>query len=377
VDVERLSGQAFLAAIVDSSDDAVIGKGLDGTILTWNRAAERMYGYSAQEAIGRNIDLLIPPGQADELPGILAKIRGGERIEHYQTLRQSRDGRYHEVSLSVSPVQDETGRVVAAATIARDISRRRYTERALVETNKALQQALAVRDRFLHMMNHELRTPLNSILGFIGVLLMGVSEPLTAAQRRHVETISVNADRLRYLVDALLELVEVETGSRAVSLAPVDARDLARKAGERLARHVNDRGSQIDIEVPDTPVMVETNAEIVSKVLSRASDNALTHGLAKTITISVQPPARPDGRLVRVSVADDGLGISAERLVGLRTAFERGEATAEALPGTGLGLYLSYRQLAGIGVSLDISSAPDQGTVVTIGLPFLSPVATT
>ena len=121
----------FLAAIVDSSDDAIIGKDLDGVILTWNRGAERLYGYTVQEIIGRSISVLIPEGQPDELATVLGRVRAGQRAEHYETVRRAKDGHLVDVSLTVSPIKDATGQVVGASAIARDISARKRADTAL------------------------------------------------------------------------------------------------------------------------------------------------------------------------------------------------------------------------------------------------------
>ncbi len=132
--------QAFLAAIVESSDDAIVGKSLDGIILTWNRAAERLFGYTAEEAVGRPISLLVPPERPNEMPSILSAVRRGERLDHFETERIAKDGRRLQVSLSVSPIRDAEGRVVGAAKIARDITRRKWAERALAESEARFRQ---------------------------------------------------------------------------------------------------------------------------------------------------------------------------------------------------------------------------------------------
>lgn len=112
----------FLASIIDSSDDAIIGKDLDGVILSWNAGAERIYGYTADEAVGRRIDMLIPPDRPDELPGVMERLRRGERIEHYETVRVTKEGRHIDVSLTISPIRDAEGTIIGASAIARDIT---------------------------------------------------------------------------------------------------------------------------------------------------------------------------------------------------------------------------------------------------------------
>ncbi len=132
-----------LAAVVESLDDAILSKTLDGVILTWNGAAERMYGYTAAEAIGRSVTMLVPPGLQHEVPQILAALRRGERIGHYETVRQRKDGTRFYVSLSISPIEDAAGRVVAASTIARDVSERRRSEELIRRLTAELEEQVA------------------------------------------------------------------------------------------------------------------------------------------------------------------------------------------------------------------------------------------
>ena len=135
----------YLAAIVDSSDDAIIGKTLDGTIISWNRGAEHMYGYTADEAIGQPISILVPIDHPDELPAIMGRLRRGERIDHYKTVRIRKDGRRVEISVTISPVRDADGTIIGASAIARDIS----------EQEKAIEEALRLREDFIAIAAHE------------------------------------------------------------------------------------------------------------------------------------------------------------------------------------------------------------------------------
>jgi diguanylate cyclase (GGDEF)-like protein/PAS domain S-box-containing protein len=142
--------KAFLAAIVDSSVDAIIGKNLDGVILSWNRGAERLYGYPAADMVGKPVSTLVPPGHEDDVPQILASIRRNEKVANYETRRRARDGRILDVSLTVSPVCDADGNVLAAATIARDITeRKRLDERLMHLVYHDDLTGLANRRRFL------------------------------------------------------------------------------------------------------------------------------------------------------------------------------------------------------------------------------------
>src|SRR5260370_24759704 len=168
---ERVEMAALrLAAIVESSDDAIIGKTLEGIIVDWNRGAERLYGYTAAEVVGRPISLLIPRDRPDELPAIMETLKRGERIDHYETERITKEGRRISVSVTISPIRNAAGRLVGASAIARDVSERRQIEREREELLAREQQARAVSeaavrvgDEFLSIASHGLRSPLATV----------------------------------------------------------------------------------------------------------------------------------------------------------------------------------------------------------------------
>src|SRR6266404_4123729 len=177
---------ARLAAIVDSSNDLIVSKTLDGIITSWNPAAERLFGWTAAEAIGRPITLIIPEAQRAEEDDVLARVRRGERVEHFDTVRVTKDRRLVDVSITVSPVRDSAGRIVGASKIARDISERRRIEAERAQflareraAREEAERANRAKDEFLATVSHELRTPLNGVFGWARMLQSADMDDLT------------------------------------------------------------------------------------------------------------------------------------------------------------------------------------------------------
>src|SRR5437763_7943178 len=172
--------QALLAAVVEDSDDAILSKNLDGTILTWNKAAERMYGYRPEEVIGKNVSMLLPPDRPQEVREILQRLRLGEKIEHYETRRRTKDGGIVYVSLTISPVRDTDGKVFGASTIARDITQTKMAEEALRNSER-----LAVAGRMAATVAHEINNPLETVTNVL--YLLSRNQGLDEGARQHLK----------------------------------------------------------------------------------------------------------------------------------------------------------------------------------------------
>src|SRR6267154_2696199 len=230
-----------LAAIVDSSDDAIIGKDLNSIITNWNQGAERIFGYSAEEMIGTSIMRLIPPERQGEEEEILSCLKRGERFEHFETVRTTKEGRPLHVSLTISPIKDANGRVVGASKIARDITDRKLSEEALREAQKAADAANAdrqrlleseraarseaerasrMKDEFLATLNHELRTPLNAVLGWATALRAGHFP--TEEFEQGLETIERNARVQAQIIEDLLDMSRIISGKVRLEVQETD-----------------------------------------------------------------------------------------------------------------------------------------------------------
>src|SRR5262249_49994329 len=216
-----------LAAIVESSDDAIVGKDLNGVVTSWNSGAERLFGYTAEEMIGTEIVRLVPPERPDEEPAILTRLRRGETIDHYETVRLKKDGTRISVSLTVSPIIDANGKVIGASKIARDITQKKQAEKEreelLAREHSARSEAEAanrIKDEFLATLSHELRTPLTAMLGWLTMLSSGRLDDETS--KHALDTVERNARAQAQLIEDLVDVSRISGGKMQLEIKPVD-----------------------------------------------------------------------------------------------------------------------------------------------------------
>src|SRR6266478_8400594 len=231
----EIQAAALLAAIVDSADDVIISKTLEGIITYWNKAAERIFGYTAEEAVGRNIKLIIPTDLHPEEDEILARLRRGEKIDHFQTIRQAKDRRRIDISLTVSPIRDAAGNVIGASKVARDISLQKRIEgereEALARAEAAyrqVQEADRAKDEFLATLSHDLRSPLTAIVSWATLLVSGKLRD-EQAQRAYAAILR-GAEMQTPLVNDLLDVSRIITGK----LASISKPSISRTRYSRL-----------------------------------------------------------------------------------------------------------------------------------------------
>ena len=360
--------RARLAAIVESSDDAIIGKTLDGVITSWNPAAERLYGYAAGEVIGQAISILIPPEQPDELPQILAQIRAGKRIAHYETVRVRKDGVRLDVSLSISPVRDGSGRIVGAATIARDIGERKRAEaeraeltRQLARYTAELEAANRELEAFSYAVSHDLRAPLRSIDGFSQALLEDYGDRLDAPGQDYLRRVRAATQRMGELIDDLLELARVTRAE--LRREPVDLSELARGIVERLREA--EPGRQVEFVIAGA-LAAEGDPRLLRIVLENLLGNAWKFTSGRPNARIEFGSADRDGERVYF-VRDNGVGFDmayAQRLFG---AFQRLHTSAE-YPGTGVGLATVQRIIHRHGGRIWAEAQPEAGATFSFAL---------
>jgi PAS domain S-box-containing protein len=317
-----------LAAIVESSDDAIVGKDLDGVITSWNAAAERMFGYPPEEAIGRSIRMLIPADRQSEEDTVLARIRAGETVDHFETVRQRRDGTTLAISLTVSPIKDEQGTVIGASKVARDISVRAQLARDAA-------QASRLKDEFLAVLSHELRTPLHAIVGYSKLVRMGVLDgaKLTDA----VDAIERNAHLLGQMIDDILDVSRIVAGKTRLDVQPLELPLVIHNAVSTVQPAADSRGVRLEIVIDPRAGVVSGDPARLQQVVWNLLSNAVKFTPKGG---RVQVRVERVNSHVEIVVSDTGVGIAPEFLSRVFDQFAQAETGLTRRSG-GLGLGLS------------------------------------
>ncbi len=352
--------QARLAAIVESSEDAIISKTLDGVIRSWNSGAERLFGYAAEDIIGRPIALIIPADRLDEEHEILARIARGERIEHFETVRVTKHGDLIDISLSISPIRDGSGRIVGASKVARDISDRKRAEEALREADRR-------KDQFIALLAHELRNPLAPLRNGLQVMRLASSDANAVAQAHHM--MERQLGHMVRLIDDLLDISRISQNKMELRRSPVLLADIISSAVETANPAIEASGHQLAISLPIEPIYLDADLTRLAQVFS----NLLVNSAKFT---------EPGGRIwldakqrspeVIVSVRDTGIGIPADSLSHIFEMFSQVNRSTEQSGGLGIGLALVKGLVNAHGGSVSAASdGPGKGSIFTINLPLL------
>ena len=330
--------QARLAAIVESSDDAIVSKTLDGVITSWNAGAQRIFGYTPEEAIGKSIVMLMPPDRVEDEPKILQRLRRGERVEHFETVRVTKDGRQIEVSVTISPLRDGTGRIVGASKIARDISLQKTFQRELQRAKEAAESANRAKDHFLSILSHELRTPLTPALAALG--LMERRGDLNPQLREEIDMVRRNVETEARLVDDLLDLTRISRGKLELRMEVVDVHAIARHVLATFQQEIDAKGLESSVALRAREHFVWGDANRLQQVFMNLLSNAIKFS-PEGGTVSIRSANPVDGRL-HIEARDTGIGMDAQTLARIFQPFEQGEqTTSRHFGGLGLGLSIS------------------------------------
>ena len=420
--IPRSNPEAWLAAIVESSDDAIVGKTLDSVIRSWNSGARRLFGYEAAEIVGKPVYALIPPELHHEEPEIIARLLDGDRVDHYETVRVRKDGSRIEVSLSVSPIRNAAGEIVGAAKVARDITeakRLRRAERELLEqlqeltteleqqieeaqslqeeveqTNNELltsltdaesmrvqaetarreaddarrsaEEANAAKSQFLATMSHELRTPLNAIVGYIDLLDVGVHGPLTDAQREDLARIRRSEEMLHRLIEDVLSFARLESGKIEYRYEDVVLDQFLATLEGFITPRLAQKNLGYRFDPTGAMVTVSMDRDKVEQIML----NLLTNAVKFTDRGHIEVCCVVTDGTFRIDVKDTGRGIRAPLLASIFEPFVQGDRSlTRSAEGSGLGLSISQQLALAMGGDINVESILGEGSTFSLVLP--------
>ena len=366
---------ARLSAIVDSSDDAIISKTLDGIVTSWNAGAERIFGYSSQEMVERPITTLIPEDRLYEERDIIEKVSRGERIDHFETVRRRKDGTLIDVSVTISPLRNSEGRVVGASKIARDVTHRKRTEeeirrlnqdleRRVLERTSALREMLHELDTFAYTVAHDLRGPARAIQGFSTLLLEELVPGRLEEARKLAARIAAGSERMEALIRDILAYSRLSR--EEVSLVPLETGAIVLDIVREHAEEISSKAADVRAKGP-FPWAIGSDM-----LLRQALTNLLTNALKFARTgqsprVRIRAEHRQEGR-VRVWVEDDGIGIAPQHQRKLFQVFARLHA-GDKYPGTGIGLAIVRRAMERMNGGCGVLSEEGVGSRFWIELP--------
>jgi PAS domain S-box-containing protein len=349
----------LLAAIVESSHDAIVSKTLQGIITSWNAAAERLFGYTAAEAVGQPITLIIPSEKHQEEEGILARLRAGERIDHFETVRRTKDGRLLQISLVISPIRDGSGKIIGASKVARDITLQKQAEAVLKESDRR-------KNEFFAIVSHELRSPLAPLLSAAELIKHKVPE---GELRSASEVVHRQVARMSRLIDDLLDVSRINTGKVSLRKERLDLAVAINNAIETSRPLIDKWKHHLTVRLPAEPIFLEADSGRLSQVFSNLLDNAAKY-TDPGGRIWLEAGRENDVAVVRVR--DTGVGIAPEKLSSVFSLFmQESQGLTRSRGGLGIGLTVVSKLVELHGGTVTVTSAGlGRGSEFTVRLPL-------
>jgi PAS domain S-box-containing protein len=357
---ESAAASLRLSAIVESSDDAIIGKTLEGIITSWNPGAQKMFGFDAQEAIGQSMSIVIPPERQDEEAQILERIAKGEHIKHFETERITKDGGRIAISATVSPIVDAKGRILGVSKIARDIGERKKFIAALESSNLELQ-------RFAYVASHDLQTPLRSIVSFAELLQKSLAGTIDEEAADWLHRVVTSGEQMQTLIQDLLAYARIDSPQHVSQ--PVDLNKTFDAAKEFLFAAIQESGAEVSRG--QLPTVMGDPSQLL-QLLQNLMGNALKY---RSTTRDLKPKVEVsseslDGKHV-IFVADNGIGIDPKQHDKIFELFQRLHSS-RIYPGTGFGLAVCRRIVERLGGRIWVQSEPGCGSRFCFSLPASS-----
>ncbi len=360
-----------MASIVDSSNAIIIGKTMDGVIRAWNRGAEHVYGYKAEEVIGFPVNIIVPHALKNDLKTVTDKIKAGERVENFETHRICKNGKMVEVSLSLSGIKDEKGALTGISVVGQDITRQKQLERELIAEKERAEEATRIKSLFLANMSHEIRTPMNAILGFAEILSQRIKDPIL---HEYLASMQSSGKALLNLINDLLDFSKAESGKLELHEQSTDIRYLVHEIESifRLKarqKHL-DFVVEIDKNVPHDMLLDEIK---IRQVLMNLTSNAIKFTEKGRVKISVQSDKIDDNRAdLTLEVSDTGKGIQPKYHKKIFQLFEQQDTgIAQKYGGTGLGLAITMQIVQLMKGRIHLMSEEGKGSTFRVVLPAI------
>ncbi len=339
-----------IIAIVNSSKDAIFSKSLDGTILSWNKSAEKIFGYKSSEIIGKSAEVIIPKDRKEELVQILAKIKSGNQVDTYETVRMTKNGTFIPVSITNTPVRDKNGKIREISTILRDITH-----------EKELEQR---KDEFISMASHELNTPVTGLSVYIQTLQKIFEKRKDLLSNLYLSKANDQIQRTRHLIRDLLDISRIRLGLLSFNYSRFDLGQLIEEIVE-VYRYLSKRHKIIFKQ--NSERIVFADRERIGQVLSNLLSNAIKYSPKKDKIIV---KTFSDNNIVTVSVQDFGIGIAEKSRSEIFKKYYRVKGERQGSSGLGIGLYLSFQIIQKHKGRLWFESKQGKGSTFFFNLPL-------
>ena len=364
-----------LGAIVNSSSDAILSATPEGVITSWNPGAERQYGYSAEEAIGRDARFLLPPGSTDGDDEVVEQLLESGEATSFETEHRAKDGAVIPVSVTVSPIRKD-GNLRGIAVISRDITVRRAAEQELKAAREAALESSRLKSEFLATMSHEIRTPMNGVVGLTALLL---ETPLDETQQQYAQGVKGAGEALLALINDILDFSKLEAGKVDLDVRPFDPRALVEEVAGLLTEPAQVKNLELIAYCePGVPARLHGDSGRIRQILLNLASNAVKFTAAGEVSIQVKvetPDAQPGATaMVYFEVRDTGIGIDPADHARLFESFSQADAsTTRRYGGTGLGLAICRRLTEAMDGEIGLDSVLEEGSTFWFRIPL--PVA--
>ena len=353
--------ERLLSMAVDTSDDAIFIHDLNGRIETWNNAAERLYGYQAREMIGRKTEVIVPPDRHEEFNELLGKVRRGEKVHHFETVRVKKDGTPVDVALTISPVRDTDGKLIGASKIARDITERKRAEAEAANQTENLKRSNAELEQFAYIAAHDLQEPLRMVASYTELLSHRYKGQLDERADKYIAYAVDGAKRMKLLINDLLTFSRV--GTMAKPLVPVDTKAIVSTVVAAMRETLLEAGATV--VVGDLPTILGDDVQL-GQLFQNLIGNAVKFRSEAAPHIEIT--ARANGQSWLFSISDNGIGIDPQYGERIFQMFQRLHERGR-YEGSGIGLSIAKKIAERHGGRIWFESQAGGGTTFYVSIP--------